>query len=506
MRIWDFRRLFYFAIDEEKGAFIIRQIVTLTHFPTVGHPSSIGFRLGPALYYLLAPFYAVFSSSPFVWGWVSVGASIISMWLIYVIGKRKSMRAGLFAAFFYAVSYLTVLYDRRGWQVSFHSLIALSTLHILLKLKECTDHKKPTGRWVILLTAVLILAVQAEVATILFLPVAVFSLWYFRISVSRRILFVALVIFLLSHAGLLIFDIRHDFLNTKYLLNYFNSGATTRIARNIPLEGIRTVYRTHNLLPATFARLLFPFSEANAAVQYANCPQYLLYKHGQVPILAKLFIVTVFALLFFSAFWKKQDKNTAPLVKIMAWYFLLLIGGSSLYTYVFHGEMAEYYFLGGFAYFLLFLGILADDIAKTPMRWLLGFGMLLFTVDNTSHLFATYNPYGYTHKEDAVRYAITAAKGAPFTLDSYQTCWYSGGYRYLFTLLGHEPVRSYMDQYMNEYYETDTKTKPEFRVTLLTPELIGEQPNEYERIRQETQKRASESATFGAIEVYVEKL
>src|SRR3989344_5455308 len=80
LRLWHFRELFYYAIDEEKAAYITSAIADLKHFPSAGYPSSIGFRQGP-LYF-----------------------------------------------------YLNVIYERRGWQLSFDSLLILAACYSLLKL------------------------------------------------------------------------------------------------------------------------------------------------------------------------------------------------------------------------------------------------------------------------------------------------------------------------------------------------------------------------------------
>lgn len=502
LRFWHFSELFYFAIDEEKAAFIIRDIANLSHFPAAGHPSSIGFRLGPLMYYLISPVYWLFSPSPIVWGYLGIAISAISMMLIYRLGAIISHRAGLLSLLLYAYSYFTVLYDRRGWQLTFHSLITLTVLYCLLRIRS--------GRlryWYIL-TAALIAASQFEVALVLLFPFVFIILVIERPNLPFRHIFICLTALVLSHIPLFVFDLRHDFLNTRYLLNYFHEDAEIRISENVPLTGIRDRYLAHNLIPATFSRMLFPGSDTNIAVQYANCPQYLAHKHRQISPAVVWPVVLFFFWLFLYAM-RNRTRSKTPKETIMrtaAVLFLVLFGATALYTYGFDGEMAEYYFLTGHAYFFLVLGIVLSQIWKTRWCWTVVLFLSLFIVHNSGKIFQSTNPYGFTEKTAAVRWAIEQTEQKPFILDSFQTCWYSGGYRYLFSLLGKEPRTSYMDQYMSEYYTPDTATVPEYIVTILTPELIGEQPARYDAFREKTIREADNRQTFGAIEVYVNRL
>lgn len=499
LRLWHFSELFYFAIDEEKAAFIIRHIANLAHFPAAGHPSSIGFRLGPLMYYLISPLFALFSPSPIVWGYLGVAVSVLSMILIYRLGSYASPRAGVFSLLLYAFSYFTVLYDRRGWQLTFHSLITLTVLYCLLHIR--------TGRlrYLYLVTAALIAASQFEVALILLFPFVLTVLILDRTKIPLKHLIICTVLIAMSHIPLFVFDLRHDFLNTRYLLNYFHKDADIRIAENVPLTGIRERYLAHNLIPYTFARMLFAGSDTNAAVQYANCPQYLAYKHTRVSPMA----LGIVFLLFFWIFIKTIRNNAAPagkIVRMTGVFFLILFSASALYTYGLDGEMAEYYFLTGTAYFFLTVGILLDRLSRTPWKWASYAVLLFFLWDNSAKIFRSTNPYGYAQKTTAVRWAIEQTNGKPFTLDSFQTCWYSGGYRYLFTLLEKEPVASYMDQYLSEYYPIEDTRTVQYMVTLLTPELVGGNPPGYEEYKRMLLSRSSAHSTFGSIEVYIEHL
>lgn len=499
LRLWNFPDLFYFAIDEEKALYIINGITSFSHFPSVGHPSSIGFRLGPILYYLMAIIYFFMPKTPLVWGYISVVASFFSMVLIYKIGNHLTRYGGIIALILYVFSYFNVLYDRRGWQLSFHSLISLLILFSLVQLKQGKE------KYAYVLTFLLIAASQFEVATILFIPTVIAVFIWEKIKLNIKTFALCTFFFLLSQAGLLFFDIRHSFLNTRYLLNYFNTNAVERVSPHKPLIAQREVYLAHNLIPSTLARTLFVYSIPDATTEYANCPQYLSYKQSAVPYFMKLVVAVIIILYLFFIMKNYQQMKKEKIIHItIVTYMLLIFGGISLYTYFFSGEMAEYYLLSFISYFYLIIGYLGTRfMEKNHLKLLAVIFFFYFMIQNTKNIFATVNAYGYVHKIDAVKFAIAKIKNSQFIIESPQTCWYSGGYRYLFTYLGNEPVRSYMDQYLYEYYKTNPDIIPVYTITLLTPELIGENPQEYIQIEQKLKNKALFYNKFGAIEVFI---
>lgn len=501
LRLWNFHNLYYFAIDEEKASFIINGIISGLHFPALGYPSSVGFRLGPLLFYLIAPIYKIFGSNPVNWGLFSVFISVISMILIYKIGAKINKTTGILSLFFYSISYLNILYDRRGWPVSFHSFIALSILYSLLKIKN-GDQK-----YVFILTFFLIAATHFEVATLLFLPLVITIWLLFKLKVKRILIIISVILMVISQSGFIIFDLRHNFLNIKYLINYFNPNAKERVAKNLPLTGIKDVYLAHNLIPSTFARTLFAFSDPNTAIQYANCPQYLAYKQSKIPLILKLSIICIFLIFLYYTFQKNQrGRDESAILKIISVYFILLFTGIAIYTYLFHGEMAEFYLITGFAYFFIILGFIFSIILKSKINILAVIFLFIFATLNIQALFKSYNPYGLSHKKDAVKYALSVIGNEPFVLDSFQTCWYSGGYRYLFSYEKHESLTSYMDQYLEEYYIPNRNLLPEYRITILTPELVGNNPSGYDRFKDNINLIADFKEKFGSIEVYINKI
>lgn len=501
LRIWNFQNLFYFAIDEEKAAFITSGIANGTHFPLLGHPTSIGVRFGPLYYYLSAPFYKFLIPSPLTIGYISILVSIFTMLLLFNTAKRIDNLTGIISVFIYAFSYFTVLYDRRGWQLSFETFFILLIVFSLIQLKANKQ------KYVFILTGAVILLTQFEVGLFTLIPLILLAFYIFKIRVKKVYVLACLTSILIVNSGLLLFDLRHQFLNSRYFINYFIPDAGIRIAHNAPLTGSRSVYLAHNLIPSTLARVFFPFSPPNMAIQYANCPQYLNYKQAGIPLWMKIFIVLMLSFTFLSAWQNRIMKSTkAMILTLMALYFLVHFAAISLYTYKFSGEMAEYYILPVIAFFVMATAYLLSTLSKTRIKWAVPAVLIIFAYINISSIAQSKNPYGLKEKEDAVRYSLAVVANHTFTLDSFQTCWYSGSYRYLYRYFGKEPLTSYMDQYLYEYYSINKSAKPDYKVTILTPELVGKNPAGYEQFRNQRINDADFVNKFGAIEVYIQKL
>lgn len=500
LRLWNFNPLFYFAIDEEKGAYIIKGIAEATHFPSVGHPSSIGFRLGPIFYYLMTPFYKIFPA-PVTIGYLSVLTSVMTGILLYKTVKRINIITAIFSVILYSFSYLNVIYERRGWQLSFESPLILLILLSILQLR------KGKQKYIFVLTVAIILVTQLEIGLFTLIPFTIIAFYLLKLRLNRKYLIICITGIFLANIGLLWFDVRHEFLNSRYLLNYFRKDSAIRIQPNLPLTGIRSVYLAHNLIPNTLARTIFPGETTNLAIQYANCPQYLQFKQSQIPLFMKISALAVIFFAFYKAFILKKNKSDeAILFRLAAIYFVVHFSAITLYTYVFQGEMAEYYLIPVFMFYFICLGSALQMLCKTKLRFLAILFIFFFTLVNSYTLVNSFHPYGLKHKLEAIESILSKVKDSPFILEAPQTCWSTGGYRYLFTLAGTEPLTSYMDENLSEYYLPDKTSIPIYRVSILTPELLGKNQQKYEEYKNKFTLSSLWSEHFGAIEVHIDKL
>lgn len=501
LRFYRINELFYYAIDEEKASYIIQGIATAQHFPTLGFPSSIGFRLPPIFYYAMAPFYKFFLPLPITIAYLSITVSFISMILIYHLGKRINVITGIIALIIYCFSYLNIIYEQRGWQLSFESFFILIIIHSLIKLKNCY------GKFIFPLTLSMIVLTQLEVGLFTLVPFVLIMLYLIRPKIEKSYMAICILLIISTNLGYLIFDLRHNFLNSKYLLNYFNNNASERVQLNKPLTGNREVYFAHNLIIHTLSRSLIPSGKNNLAIQYANCPQYLAQKQKESHPWVLLTVTGIIIYGYYRVIMNKQKRDNGNfLVRTIMLYLTIHFSAIALYTYVFHGEMAEYYLIPTLVFFYLLTAIALEKLLNGRFKFIITVLCIGAVVINIYKLINKYNPYGLSQKIEAVNYSLSVVKNHPFKLSSFQTCWYSGGYRYLYTFFGKEPATSYMDEYLSEYYKPNLTIKPEYNITILTPELIGSNPPDFDEFRKILIETSSFKKKFGEIEIYISKI
>jgi hypothetical protein len=94
--------------------------------------------------------------------------------------------------------------------------------------------------------------------------------------------------------------------------------------------------------------------------------------------------------------------------------------------------------------------------------------------------------------------------GKDFSLDSLSTCWKWNGYRYLFTVFGKEPVKSYVDPNFAYLYGTTPvdEKHPQTVVVFVVHDFIPETKDFYRRYAL-LKSHEVKSALFGNIEVII---
>ena len=121
---------------------------------------------------------------------------------------------------------------------------------------------------------------------------------------------------------------------------------------------------------------------------------------------------------------------------------------------------------------------------------------------NLYKLFTSQNMMGLTAKKSAIEYTLKHVGANPFSLDSLSTCWKYNGYRYLFTVFGKEPVKSYVDpNFAYLYGDTPVWEKhPKDVVAFVVHDFQPETEDFYKRYNR-LKRHQTKFAFFGNIEV-----
>jgi len=211
-RLYKIDQYMTFLGDEGRDVIIVRRIFKETHPPLIGPGTSVGnMYLGPLYYYMMAPALLLANFSPVGPAVMIVILGVLTVFLIWFIGRKWfSKVAGLVSAGLYAISPTVIIFSRSSWNpniMPFFALLSIYSIWRVWKLKEF--------KWMIVLGIAYAFVLQSHYLGLLLFPSLLFF-WYLA-RVPKHFTRYAIFIFAILMSPLLIFDIRHNFINVKAL-------------------------------------------------------------------------------------------------------------------------------------------------------------------------------------------------------------------------------------------------------------------------------------------------
>lgn len=485
VRIIRLEELFYFTYDESIPAFVGRRLILWGHIPLIGGVTPFNFHLGPYFYWFLAFILFLGKLNPLAWGWAGATIAIATTLMMYIVGKTfASRKVGFLAASFWTFSYLANVYDRHLWALYWGPFVSLVVIISLYKIIKGND------KFVFLLTVILAFAIHADPSNLVFLALSVVVWVIYKIPVKKSTL-LAFLIVVISFLPLVVFDLRHNFANTRPVIDFWKQG------RNLPGFHLDKFVNNSLLFPRAFSRLIYTFGDNEIAKQYSYCPTFVHEKFQAIPWYVVL-VSTVAILGFLVWTFAKNRKNREW--RIVSILLILYFLGIQIYGTIFRADIFEHYITGSFAIFLL---ILAKTVSLFPKKgWLII--LALFISFNLYKLSQAKNSLGLSHKKQAIEFTMQAVGDKEFSLDSLSTCWKYSGYRYLFTVFGREPVKSYVDPNFAYLYGTTAVAErhPPTVVSFVIHDFVAETEQFYERYAL-LKSHEVKSSIFGNIEVII---
>lgn len=488
-RFYNLSDWLYFTIDEERDAFIMRRIIVEKRPVLIGGSIPGGLYIGPAFYYLSAIIMAFSSLNPIGEAIVASSLGVLSIWLVYKIGEKLfSKQTSIFASIFYTFSYLVTIYNRIYWPLVLAPLISLVVYYLLARLSKKSQNNR---KYIYALAIAAIIGVQSDPSNFSTLILAMSFFIVFKIPFNSYVK-KGLALFAIAHLPLLLFDIRHNFLNAKALINFFSFGRHTGSFN--PLS----IFIALKRIPETISRTISISGPLNVSEQINPCIQYFQARANIHPasITAAFFVMGIFIFLFI--------KNKHKLgYKLIGSHLIIATLGVIIYNLFFPGYTNEWFFYVLFPAFAFMFGTSLSLIWKQTKTVAI-FCVGIFIFINLRSFINTTNDFGYKQKAQAINYAIEKIGDKSFYLDSLGSCHSYEGSRYLFWLFGKEPAASYMDPVYGDWLyphpNLDRKDIP-LKVVLVSP-LKNETPQFYERYLPYLQKATYKQA-FGSIEVLI---
>lgn len=427
LRIINLPEWFYFTHDEETITWRVMPLLRDANPFLLGGVTPFHVHLGPWFYYLSALVLKLSNFNPLGWGIAAAIFSLVTMLLLFYIGKLFfNRRVGFIALSLYATSFLMIAFDRHWWPLYFDPLITLVTL---LSLYQIIRGK---SGYLILLSLALAFGWHTDPSNWGLFLLTLVTWIKFRPKIDKKHFNIAVLISLISFLPLIVFDIKHQGINLAGVKQYFSE---TR-----PDQGwnLSRFWEVLLYLPHGLSRLIYAGSSDLTSI-YSYC--------RRLPSYPITIIVTVIILgLFILIAWKRHRQ---PAYWLLGSYFLLLLIGLNLYGNFFNSDLFDHYLSTLFPVFFLILAWFIDRFWPSIVVFV-AINLYLFSRTTTQDSFLL--------KRQAVTWAIEQVGDQPFSLDSLSQCFRYNGSRYLFTLAGREPAQSFVDQNFSWLYQTPPVT------------------------------------------------
>jgi len=448
-------------MDQEYEALIIKNILSGKHLPLIGvNAGDTGLYLGPLFIYFAAIPYTLFSGNPLGGAITASLIGVITSYFVYLIGKKMfNQKVGLFAALFYSGSFLVSFYERKFWNPT---PIPLFSLLIGFMLYELVKRKIKYLPWLALTFS---LAVQCHLSILIFLPLMSYILWVRRRLITRKIFVISIIIFLVLQTPVIIFELRHNFVNSRALVNLV-------LDRKQESASSSSLYERNSLFLSTLGRFFWTPLAPDLFLESGQCKELSMYRKNAYPegIILSLLGLGIFCWWYLN----KRSRSYHPLrlnddnflsAKIIIATFLLTL----LFVEFYNRQIFEYYFLFLFPWLVIAFGWSVEFIWKKEHGKLIVVPViLLFLGLNIFTLFTAKTSYSYMDKLDILKFVRQEISGKRYSLEALGECPRFGGYRYLFGYFVGQPSSSYMDSYFKWLYPEVKNNRLPNQVVLLS--------------------------------------
>lgn len=405
LRVYKIADFMTFLGDEGRDVRIVRDLITKGNLVFIGPQTSIGnMYLGPLYYYLIAPSLAISLLNPVGPAVFNAILGTITVFVIWLVTREWFGKTpAIVAALLYAISPVAIIYSRSSWNPNPMPLFALITIYGVYQVWQ-----KNKFNWLVWVGISYAFALQMHYLGLILIPIIGFFLTisFFKIrsdSSQKKHFFrsfaLGFVSFCLLMSPLLLFDLKHDWMNLRAFSKFFTDRQTTV-----------------NLNPARSDRFL--------PVIYTTVTDLVLARQKELASLV-IIVLTILTIYFY-----RTTKNKSVWQIILVWlgFAFLGLGVYKQHVYIHYlGFMypAIYILLGA-----IFSGLLSKN-KITRFTALLIIILLIYQNLKYSPIFETPNRQ-LKRTEQAVNLIIENSGDQPFNFGLIAKQNYDESYRYFF--------------------------------------------------------------------------
>lgn len=322
LRVYKYEELFMYGHDQDLAGWIIKDIVVDKHPRLIGQETSTqGIFIGPLFYYLQIPFYFLFGMDPIGGVFLVLFLGLLTIWSInFVFSKIWNAKVGLIGAMLYSFSFYSVMNDR---DVVPTTPVILWTIWFLWSLYLILNGKQKTA--FIVCGMLFALTWHLNVALVLLAPLVLIAQYLSKKKLIIRNAIFAVLALILFSTPFILFELRHNFAQIKYLRQAFTEDQADIITGQEKV--VRTIHlfskNIHNFLWGDYVELKYVFT----GVIFVVLIIFLKYKN----LLSRNYAIIfsswlVIYLLFFSLYSKRLSEyylNGTALVWVVVFALFL---------------------------------------------------------------------------------------------------------------------------------------------------------------------------------------
>ncbi len=438
-RFYNSANLQYWSGDEEIASALVRRMIFEKKIALVSPNATIASSLGSFFHILSVPLFLLSQMNPVSVLLLSSLLGVATSILLFYFGRIvKDNRFGFIISFLYSGSFLSSLFDRRWWPLSFNTFLTTVALISIYKIMV-----KKKYFFSVPLAVTIGFAGHADPSLGVILIATLFSFMYIRPKIFRKEYIFALITLFTFVLPLLIFEARHRGVVFNPLVQALSRGSSLNTQ-------LRTDLLHTDILPATAARLFLSQSSKYAENNFCYCKPYDPPLFGtSSKILIGLFLIVPLYFLI-------RSKNTAEkqFLVLLYLYASAFMAGSLMFTMTYQSALHQHYFTIIFPLIFCLIGYSIYKLTyKKPLILIIILGFYL--VVNGKTLLNSQFRYPLSQKVHLVKNLSDNIKDKNFSLfvsdDPYI---HGGGFTGLFILENKHPKKSYVYPFYDWMYRS----------------------------------------------------